>query len=113
MDEAERCHKIAYISFGDLLIKGTVQEVIAASGLTTWLATGKDIHILANALQGLPGIEQIAAFGKTLHISGTNDQLLTQTIALFQRDPKITWEKGAPNLEDVFVQMTGKSHGSR
>ncbi|MBX9804436.1 MAG: ABC transporter ATP-binding protein [Alphaproteobacteria bacterium] len=113
MDEAERCHKIAYISYGDLLIKGTVQEVIATSGLTTWLATGEDTNLLAAALVGLPGIEQVAVFGKTLHISGANATLLQQTLAPFQRDRRIIWEKGTPNLEDVFVQMTGKTNGSR
>ena len=30
MDEAERCHEIAYIAYGELLTHGTVEEVIAA-----------------------------------------------------------------------------------
>lgn len=113
MDEAERCHKIAYISYGDLLIKGTVQDVIEASGLTTWLATGEDLSQLAKQLQGQPGVEQIAPFGRTLHISGGNAKILSETLAPFQENKKIIWEKGAPNLEDVFVQMTGKTNGFR
>ncbi len=113
MDEAERCHKIAYISYGDLLIKGTVPEVIAASGLTTWLATGENLGQLAKKLQGQPGVEQIAPFGRTLHISGANAKVLAKTLAPFQKSKKITWEKGTPNLEDVFVQMTGKTNGVR
>ena len=36
MDEAERCHEIAYIAYGVLLAHGTVEEVIAASHLTTY-----------------------------------------------------------------------------
>ena len=113
MDEAERCHKIAYISYGDLLIKGTVQDVIAASGLTTWLATGDNLNELAKKLEGQPGVEQIAPFGRTLHISGGNPKVLAKTLAPFQRSKKISWEKGTPNLEDVFVQMTGKTNGFR
>jgi ABC-2 type transport system ATP-binding protein len=113
MDEAERCHKIAYISYGDLLIKGTVQDVIAASGLTTWLATGEDLNELAGKLEGQPGVEQIAPFGRTLHISGENAKVLAKTLAPFQRSKKFKWEKGAPNLEDVFVQMTGRADGFR
>ena len=31
MDEAERCHEIAYIAYGELLARGTAGEVIAAS----------------------------------------------------------------------------------
>ena len=37
MDEAERCDRIAYISFGGLLARGTAKEVIAQSGLSTWI----------------------------------------------------------------------------
>jgi len=35
MDEAARCHRLAYIAYGNLLARGTVAEVIAAAGLTT------------------------------------------------------------------------------
>ena len=37
MDEAERCHRIAYLAYGHLLARGTVAEVVAASGLSTWV----------------------------------------------------------------------------
>src|SRR5207249_10876768 len=36
MDEAERCHEIAYIAYGVLLAHGTVPEVIAKSALSTY-----------------------------------------------------------------------------
>jgi len=111
MDEAERCHKIAYISYGDLLLKGTIQEVIAASGLVTWLATGENLSGLAETLQGKPGVHQIATFGKTLHISGENAAELGRTLAPFQKNKGFVWEKGTPSLEDIFVQMTGKTNG--
>jgi ABC-2 type transport system ATP-binding protein len=113
MDEAERCHKIAYISYGDLLIQGSVQDVITASGLTTWLATGENVHLLARVLDGQPGVDQVSTFGSTLHISGKNPELLARTLFLFQQDENYTWEKGDPNLEDVFVQMTGKTNGRK
>ena len=32
MDEAERCHELAYIAFGELLAQGTAKEVVAQSG---------------------------------------------------------------------------------
>ena len=40
MDEAERCHEIAYIAYGELLAQGTVDEVIAQSHLTTYTVSG-------------------------------------------------------------------------
>ena len=51
MDEAERCHEIAYISFGELLARGTASEVIAQSGLSTWIVSGADLHRLVLQLQ--------------------------------------------------------------
>ena len=44
MDEAERCHEIAYIAYGHLLAHGTVDEVIAQSALTTYTVTGDDLN---------------------------------------------------------------------
>ncbi len=42
MDEAERCHEIAYIAFGELLARGTAEEVVTRSGLSTWVVTGRE-----------------------------------------------------------------------
>ena len=52
MDEAERCHEIAYIAYGHLLAHGTVDEVIAKSALTTYTVTGDDLQALADKLDG-------------------------------------------------------------
>ena len=44
MDEAERCHEIAYIAYGELLAQGTVAEVIEKSHLRTWNVSGPDLQ---------------------------------------------------------------------
>src|SRR6188768_4260398 len=44
MDEAERCHRLAYLAYGKLLAHGTVPEVIAGAGLTTWSVAGPNLH---------------------------------------------------------------------
>jgi ABC-2 type transport system ATP-binding protein len=43
MDEAERCHKLAYIAYGKVMAQGTAQEIIDAQGLATWEVTGGDL----------------------------------------------------------------------
>src|SRR5574340_1699808 len=43
MDEAERCHEIAYIAYGELLAQGAVEEVIAGSHLVTYTVSGGDL----------------------------------------------------------------------
>ena len=73
MDEAERCHRIAYISYGRLLTEGTIAEVLARSGLVTWQARGAGgRRAWPAALRGQPGVEMVAPFGSTLHVSGTD-----------------------------------------
>src|SRR5438874_13690112 len=54
MDEAERCHEIAYIAYGHLLVRGTVQDVIAQSHLTTYVVSGEGLGELAAQLTGRP-----------------------------------------------------------
>src|SRR5207237_8257488 len=54
MDEAERCHEIAYIAYGHLLVHGTVQEVIAESHLTTYVGSGEELGELAAKLEKTP-----------------------------------------------------------
>jgi ABC-2 type transport system ATP-binding protein len=44
-----------------------------------------------------------AAFGASLHVSGTDAALLEQSIAPFRTDPRLEWTRTRPNLEDVFI----------
>ena len=62
MDEAERCHRLAFIADGKLLTHGTVNEVIEHAGLTTWSVKGPDLHELAERLRERPGVEQAVSF---------------------------------------------------
>ena len=62
MDEAERCHKLAYIAYGKLLAQGTAEEIIASQELTTWDVTGGDLDRgRRSACAAQPGVEQVAA----------------------------------------------------
>lgn len=108
MDEAERCTKLAYISYGHLLAEGTIPEIIAQAKLHTWYVLGNDLYTLANQLKLLPGVEQVAFFGNELHISGKNEAQLNQMIASIQK-PDQKWGKITPSLEDVFISLVGKS----
>lgn len=41
MDEAERCHRLAYIFFGKLLVHGTARQVVEDAGLVTYAVAGR------------------------------------------------------------------------
>ena len=105
MDEAERCHEIAYIAYGRLLARGTAPEVIAASGLKALVATGPGADRLAPKLRDRPGVTAAAAFGTSLHVCGPDAAALETAVAPF-RDG-LDWRVAEPTLEDVFIHLMG------
>jgi ABC-2 type transport system ATP-binding protein len=109
MDEAERCHEIAYIAYGHLLAHGTVDDVIAQSGLTTYTVTGENLHTLQDQLSGKPGVDMVALFGTSLHVSGRDKAALEATIAPFRGDKNWHWQHSEPSLEDVFIDLMTRS----
>lgn len=109
MDEAERCHEIAYIAYGHLLTHGTVEEVIAKSALTTYTVTGEDLNGLAAELTGKSGIDMVAPFGTSLHVSGRDVAALEAGIAPWRNRSDLHWHKSSPSLEDVFIELMGRS----
>ena len=104
MDEASRCHRLGYIAYGNLLAHGTVAEVVRAAGLTTWEVAGENLPALAEKLRGAPGVEQVVAFGLTLHVSGRDAEKLAASLAPFQTAAQ-RWTKIEPGLEDVFISL--------
>jgi ABC-2 type transport system ATP-binding protein len=106
MDEAERCHEIAYIAFGELLARGTAQEVVERSGLHTWIVSGRDLQPLAEKLHAQSGIDMVAPFGNELHVSGRDSKALNQAIAVAKKaNGAHRWKRGEPSLEDVFILL--------
>src|SRR6187200_3052196 len=109
MDEAERCHEIAYIAYGHLLAHGTVDEVIAKSALSTYTVAGDDLNGLAAELTGKPGIDMVAPFGTSLHVSGRDKAALEATIAPYRNTKGRHWQDSEPSLEDVFIDLMTRS----
>ncbi|HEY5801569.1 MAG TPA: ATP-binding cassette domain-containing protein, partial [Burkholderiaceae bacterium] len=104
MDEAERCHQLAYIAYGKLLARGTVGEVIASTGLHTWEVTGPDLHTAMSVLRAAPGIRTVAPFGTTLHVSADDPAAMDAAL----RDASLSGLKAesiATGLEDVFIAL--------
>jgi ABC-2 type transport system ATP-binding protein len=109
MDEAERCHRISYISYGKLLASGTVDEVVRDAGLTTFVVKGPRLEAVARELQGRPGVEQVAPFGTTLHVVGSNRQALESSLAEIGQRKDLSVQEGETSLEDVFIQFMAQS----
>lgn len=109
MDEAERCHEIAYIAYGQLLARGSIPDVIAQSRLVTYTVSGPDLASLAEMLARTAGIDMVAPFGASLHVAGRDEAALDGAIAPFRDRPGLTWVRTPPSLEDVFIDLMASS----
>src|SRR3954466_11049502 len=107
MDEAERCHRLAYIAYGKLLATGTPDEVLHLFKLATWEVAGPAARLadLAASLKDRGGVPHVTAFGNTLHVTGEDEALLSQALQEYQRDPELRWRTSQPGLEDVFIHL--------
>ncbi len=109
MDEAERCHRIHYISYGKLLASGTVDEVIQYAGLTTYILEGRELTKAAKLLVGMDGVDQVAPFGLSLHVVGHDHVALETSVNTVAQETGVTVRQGETSLEDVFIQFMSAS----
>jgi ABC-2 type transport system ATP-binding protein len=106
MDEAERCHRLVYISYGKMLAAGTAPEVIAQAGLRTWAVQGPRLD------EVLALVEQrgwmAVPFGTSLHVSSSDHDDFSRW--LMELDPTLAQavriESIPTGLEDVFIALT-------
>jgi ABC-2 type transport system ATP-binding protein len=109
MDEAERCHRIIYIAYGTIVARGTAEEIIEQSGLETFFVTGRGTSAAARALAGMPGVEQIAAFGEDLHVVGSDGDALRHSVEEVAHKFPIEVTPGETTLEDVFIRLMSEA----
>jgi ABC-2 type transport system ATP-binding protein len=102
MDEAERCHRLAYIAYGHLLAQGTAQELIAQAGLVTASLTGPDLARIAQALRQNPALN-VASFGAALHVSAPTQQQLDEALVPWRGQVQVM--PVDTSLEDVFIAL--------
>ena len=106
MDEAERCHDVSYIAYGDLLAQGSVEDIVASVGLTTYRVTGGDLTGLSARLKHEPAIEMIAPFGAALHVA-SRDASALERLAAANNSGHI-WTHDATTLEDAFIVLMSR-----
>jgi ABC-2 type transport system ATP-binding protein len=103
MDEAERCHEIAYIAYGVMLARGTMAEVIAQSGLKALQGIGPGADRLSGAIEQQPGVAMAAPFGSALHVCGPDLAALRKAVQPWA--DQIRFSQTEPTLEDVFIHL--------
>ncbi|SDF97954.1 ABC transporter ATP-binding protein [Paraburkholderia phenazinium] len=109
MDEAERCHKLAYIAYGKLLAQGTAREVIESQNLATWTIYGEHLSKLSEQLRKTPGVDQTVVFGSALHVSGIEHATLEAAVKQAIQGTTLRAERIETGLEDVFIYLMSHS----
>jgi len=111
MDEAERCHRLAYINLGKLLVEGTPDEVIGGSRLSTWSVAlrsagdERELARLARELGTTAGVDTVIPFGTTLRVSGRDAASLDTALAPARARRMFDVARTPTTLEDVFVNL--------
>jgi ABC-2 type transport system ATP-binding protein len=103
MDEAQRCHRLGYIAYGNLLAMGTPAEIVAGTGLVTYEVEGPHLMELARQLRKTDGVSQAVVFGTLLHVSGRVREELETVTAPYRQT--YLWREINPGLEDVFIHL--------
>ena len=91
------------------IAEGTVDDVVRESGLTTYLVQGPKLDRVTAELTGKPGVEQVAPFGNSLHVVGSDPELLKSALAPLSDRSDIVVEPGETSLEDVFIKFMADS----
>ncbi len=110
MDEAARCHSLAYICYGRLLAQGTGDELIAHAALVSSEISGPApaLAALGQTLRLDATLRSVASFGTTLHVSAADQPTLDAALA---RVAAVMAQQGVSarptdsNLEDVFIAL--------
>jgi ABC-2 type transport system ATP-binding protein len=100
MDEAARCHRLGYIAYGELLAAGTPEELIAQSGLASFVVRDDD-PALAERLRALPGVEQVVAMGSVYSVAGQDGARIEQALA----GQPLRFEAADTSIEQVFIRL--------
>lgn len=103
MDEAERCHKIVYIAYGNIMVQGSVDFVIKNTALHTLELEGKNLNELKQQLNNIPNIITMALFGEKLHVCGIDGNYLQKQLEPLLEKYKISCRETETSLEDAFI----------
>ena len=109
MDEAERCHEIAYIAYGVLLAHGTVADVIARSGLVTYTVTGESLNGLAHELADTARHRHGGAVRREPARVGPRPRSARTDDCDHTANATGSLAASEPSLEDVFIELMNRA----
>jgi len=108
MDEAERCHRLAFIFRGEVLSTGTPAEVLASSSLRVLeVDLGRWAAAAAGLLNADPRVEEVSPFGATLRVAFRSPEPESVLAEILDRQGIVPAEVRPvrTTIEDAFVAL--------
>jgi ABC-2 type transport system ATP-binding protein len=112
MEEAERlCDRVAIIEHGRIIDIDTPQNLVNRHCPERTVVLATDNPIAEQCFRAIPGVETVVCSGLQFTIRGRGDDLVTEVIhCLSENRIRVTdFRTILPNLEDVFLKLTGHS----
>ncbi len=116
MDEAERCHRLAFIFRGTLLDVGTPQEIVDRAALQVCELHVDDGHAAAATLRAHPEVEEVAHYGPVLRVAvrGAHDPIAFSQEHLGRAGLTVHHgTRSRATVEDAFVAMVRRDDAAR
>ena len=113
MDEAERCHRLAFIFRGSVLDVGSPDEIVERRGLSVIELITDDAIAAADYLRGQAVVDEVAPYGHVLRVATYAGQDAKATIEklLGAQGIKVSRVRSArTTVEDAFVSMVRAEH---
>ena len=115
MEEAERlCDRVGIIDEGKIIAEGTRRQLVDTIGERdrVQLTVSGDPRPAVEAVQDLPGVDTVSMDGGGVVVMASDGAALLPSLlrVLDDADVSVTSaEVSEPDLEAVFLQMTGKA----
>jgi ABC-2 type transport system ATP-binding protein len=112
MEEAERlCDRVAIIEHGRIIDIDSPESLVRRHCPERTAVVDTDDPAAAERFQAIPGVVEVTCAGNRFSIRGRGDDLVTEVIhCLSENRIRVTdFRTILPNLEDVFLKLTGRS----
>ena len=116
MDEAERCHRLAFIFRGQLLDVGTPEQIIERRALRALELETEKPREAAELLRQQPEVDEVAHYGHVLRLTTRGDvDPAAFARQLLERHGIAVQSSSASrvSVEDAFVSMVREDEASR
>src|SRR5580700_8579000 len=112
MEEAERlCDRVAIIEHGRIIDIDCPESLVKRHCPERTVVLATDGLNAADHFRVIPGVEEVICSNSQFTIRGRGDDLVTEVIhCLSENQMRVTdFRTVLPNLEDVFLRLTGRS----